>query len=571
VNFLAILKLRSLRENAQPLALIGLAVILLGIHNGNIPFWDQDEAAYGGFALQMHKTGEWWIPDFLWSELHRKPPLQFWLMAGAMQLWGWGEWAARLPSGLAVLVTGIVVWRWGRDIWGEAIARRAMGLLFTSLLLPVFGKVALTDSLLVALETVAMVAMIRAVMTPHWSWSLWLWGAVALGVLTKGPPILVLVLGSWGLWWLGSGFAKADHGANGHRPRLTALRPWLFAPLSLIPFGVWLALTYQEDGGEFARWLWDWYIAHRVGGGVVFGQWGLPGYYLLLFILTFLPWFPWLWAALIDQAQTWRSPKQLPLTAWIVAGWLIYELLPSKLPSYALGGYPAVALLIAQASTMPKLIPRIRWARGLSLLLSLILSLALLLVKRWIPIPFWALLLTAILSLITATLIYRALARGAMRAAFYGGMVQGATILLCVWGLILPLILPQLQGSQQVAKVATNGDRPAMIVFAEDFNLPSLALYVALGDRPFTVFSGTTAQLAQAFRADPAPVVISRRPEQVTQLRQQIPKLQAQAVTAWFDTLGQPQTYWVLRNGADAESPNVPDESSPATKPIPPA
>ncbi|TVQ51049.1 MAG: hypothetical protein EA366_16010, partial [Spirulina sp. DLM2.Bin59] len=192
-----------LRGVARPLTLIGLAVILLWLHNDDMPFWDQDEAAYAGFALQMHTTGQWWIPDFLWSELHRKPPLQFWLMAGAMQGLGWGEFAARLPSSTAVVATGIVVWRWGRGIWGEAIAQRAMGLIFASLLLPLFGKVALTDGLLVGLETVAMLAMLRAILTPHWSWSVWLWGAVALGVLTKGPPILILVLGSWGLWWLG--------------------------------------------------------------------------------------------------------------------------------------------------------------------------------------------------------------------------------------------------------------------------------------------------------------------------------------------------------------------------------
>lgn len=545
MNFLAILTLRSLRENAQPLALIGLAVLLLGIHNGDIPFWDQDEAAYGGFALQMHKTGEWWIPDFLWSELHRKPPLQFWLMAGVMQLWGWGEWAARLPSSLAVLVTGIVVWQWGRVIWGEAIARRAMGLIFTALLLPLFGKVALTDGLLVGLETVAMLAMIRAILTPHWSWSLWLWGAVALGVLTKGPPILVLLLGSWGLWWLGAG--------AGDKSALMAMRPWLFAPLSLIPFGLWLALTHQQDGGNFARWLWDWYIVHRVGGGVVFGQWGLPGYYLLLFILAFLPWFPWLWAALIYQGQTWRSPEQLPLTAWLVAGWLIYELLPSKLPSYALGAYPAVAIAIAQVSWLPMVIPWVRWARGLSLFLSFGFSLALILVSGWIAIPVWALALTALLSCTGAILVYQALERGAVQAAFNWGMVQGAMILFGVWGLILPLILPELRGSQQVADLATVGDAPGMIVFAEDFYLPSLALYVALGDRPFTAFAGNTADLAEALQAAPASVVISRRSEQVTQLRQQVPNLQTQGVTAWFDTLGQSQTYWVLRNAADAE------------------
>lgn len=556
------LKFPWLRGNIRPLTLIGLAVVLLWLHNGDMPFWDQDEAAYAGFALEMPKTGQWWIPDFLWSELHRKPPLQFWLMAGAMQSFGWGEFGARLPSSVAVLATGIVVWRWGKEIWGEAIAQRAMGLIFTSLLFPLFGKVALTDSLLVSLETVAMLAMIRAILTPHWVWPWWLWGAVALGVLTKGPPILVLVLGSWGLWWLGAG--------AGDRCALIALRPWLFAPLSLIPFGIWLALTAAQDGGNFAHWLWDWYIAHRVSGGVVFGQWGLPGYYLLLFILAFLPWFPWLWAALIYQAGAWKLPEQLPLTAWLAAGWLLYELLPSKLPSYALGAYPTVAILIAQASWMPMLMTWVRWARGLSLLLAVGFGLAVMALGGWIPIPFWGLGLTAMVWLAGAILSHRALEQGKFQAAFNWGIAQGMLLLFCFWGIILPLMLPQLRGSQQVAAVALAGDPPTTILFAENFNLPSLAIYVTLSDRPFATFSGTTVELAQTLSADSAPVVISRRPEQVAQLRQRVAALQSQPITAWFDTLGQPQTYWVLRKTADAESPSVSDESFPATKLIPP-
>ncbi|TVQ51993.1 MAG: hypothetical protein EA366_14575, partial [Spirulina sp. DLM2.Bin59] len=327
-------------------------------------------------------------------------------------------------------------------------------------------------------------------------------------------------------------------------------RPWLFAPLSLIPFSLWLALTFTVDRGAFARWLWDWYIAHRASGGVVFGQWGLPGYYLLLFILAFLPWFPWLWAALIYQVGAWKLPEQLPLTAWLAAGWLIYELLPSKLPSYALGAYPAVAILIAQASLMPKLTPGVRWARGLSLLLAIAFGLAVVAVGRWIPIPFWGLGLMVMVWLGGAILSHRALDQGKFQAAFNWGMVQGMLLLFCLWGIVVPLILPQLRGSQQVAAVALGENSPTAILFAEEFNLPSLALYVALGDRPFTPFAGTTAELAQALSADPAPVVISRRPEQVAQLRQQLTTIEAQPITAWFDTFGQPQTYWVLRKMA---------------------
>ena len=43
--------------------LLGIIALLL-VNNGSIPFWDQDEAAYAGFAYQMNETGNWQFHSF---------------------------------------------------------------------------------------------------------------------------------------------------------------------------------------------------------------------------------------------------------------------------------------------------------------------------------------------------------------------------------------------------------------------------------------------------------------------------------------------------------------------------
>jgi|688.fasta_scaffold558609_2 hypothetical protein len=43
--------------------LLGIIALLL-VNNGSIPFWDQDEAAYAGFAYQMNETGNWQFHKF---------------------------------------------------------------------------------------------------------------------------------------------------------------------------------------------------------------------------------------------------------------------------------------------------------------------------------------------------------------------------------------------------------------------------------------------------------------------------------------------------------------------------
>jgi 4-amino-4-deoxy-L-arabinose transferase-like glycosyltransferase len=54
-----------------------LFTILLFINNDSLALWEQDEAAYAGFAYNMVEREQYLIPDFEWSWPHRKPPYFF--------------------------------------------------------------------------------------------------------------------------------------------------------------------------------------------------------------------------------------------------------------------------------------------------------------------------------------------------------------------------------------------------------------------------------------------------------------------------------------------------------------
>jgi 4-amino-4-deoxy-L-arabinose transferase-like glycosyltransferase len=73
-----------------------------------------------------------------------------------------------------------------------------------------------------------------------------------------------------------------------------------------------------------------------------------PGYYLLLFWLTFWPAAP---LAAVAAPAIWRHRAELPLRfllAWAVPCWIVFELVVTKLPHYVLPLYPAIAILIAR-------------------------------------------------------------------------------------------------------------------------------------------------------------------------------------------------------------------------------
>jgi 4-amino-4-deoxy-L-arabinose transferase-like glycosyltransferase len=321
------------------------------LFNHDISLWDSDEAAYAGFAQQMLDSGDWVTPHYQWSRIHRKPPLHFWTIAVSFRMLGANEFALRLPSVLAVWLTCASLWWFGRRLFGEDRAAWAAMILASSLGIQLLAKVALTDATLLLFQTTAVLGLLRYIDRPHVRWLLMLWASVALGVLVKGPPVLILIGGLWA--WL-----LAFHP---RRRNLIGTHPWLFLPVALLPAGAWMYLSWARDEGRLLAFLYEWYVARRVGGDVL-GQTGPPGYHLVVLLISFAAWMPFLWMAIGERIRTWRhplSPNQIAVTGWLVFGWLFFELMSSKSPSYALAAHPAWALAIApQLCRRAPLFPR---------------------------------------------------------------------------------------------------------------------------------------------------------------------------------------------------------------------
>lgn len=309
------------------------------LFNHDISLWDDDEAAYAGFGQQMLASGDWVNPHFQWAGIHRKPPLHFWTVAITFRILGVNEFALRLPSVLAVWFTCASLWWFGRRLFGEDRAAWAATILASSFVIPFFGKVALTDATLLLFQTTAVLGLLNYIHEPHFRWNLLLWMSVALGVLAKGPPIVILIGGLWA--WL-----LIFHP---QRRNLIGTHPWLFFPLALLPLGTWIYLSWLRDDGRLLTFLYKWYVLRRIGGSVLL-QTGPPGYHLAILLISFAPWMPFLWMAVGERIRAWRhpwSPNQIALAGWMVFGWLFFEAMSSKAPSYALAAQPAWALAIA--------------------------------------------------------------------------------------------------------------------------------------------------------------------------------------------------------------------------------
>lgn len=321
-----------------------LAFILLSGNTHSLT--DQDEAAYAGFAKQMIESGNWVTPEFMWSEVHRKPPLHFWNIALSYKVFGVNEFAVRFSSALFVLLTCLLVFVAGKKIVGQRIALLWVIVLSTSLLVPVLGKISVTDSTLLFFTTACAFSFYFVLQQRAWKWVLVFWVSFALALLTKGPPVVLFALGLSGLLLV----------LHPNRRNLILFHPWFFLPLALLPLLAWGYATMQYDQGKFVQWMIDWYILKRVGGSV-FGQSGFPGMHLLMIILFFIPWLlflPHAFKALLTQL--FKDKKEgLFFSAWFVAGWFVFELSPSKLPAYVVAAHVPLAFFIARVAAEQKL------------------------------------------------------------------------------------------------------------------------------------------------------------------------------------------------------------------------
>ena len=113
-----------------------------------------------------------------------------------------------------------------------------------------------------------------------------------------------------------------------------------------------------------------------------------PFAYLLLSLVTFWPGSLLLVPAILDGWRRRETPAARFLLAWLVPAWVFLELVPTKLPHYALPLYPALALLAARAVVDHAGPPTASWQRRLDLAVKAIWALiSLLLAALLIGLP----------------------------------------------------------------------------------------------------------------------------------------------------------------------------------------
>jgi len=395
-----------------------VAAVVAFANLGGAGLWDEDESRNAACAAEMLARNDWVVPMFNGELRTAKPALLYWWQIASYQIFGINEFAARVPSALFSVLTCLAVWWIGRQLYSARVGLLAGIMLATSLMFTVAARAATPDGGLILGVTLTLALYVascsgrepgsfgKSTVIPSTWWQMALvFAAMGWSMLAKGPVGVMLPSAIMGLFAaLVRSRAAVELNAkqesrvddsvdaavaeitpepsparsawNGLAQRtsqfLLAIGPvaWAFRPL----FGLavialvaapWYVWVHARTNGEWTQaFFWNENLnrfqqpMERHGGAII--------YYLPAILIGFFPWSLFVvWAVVTAARQAWRggalAKSQLFLLCWIGVWIGLFSLAGTKLPSYVLPAYPALALLTAALLdgwlTQPGLIP----------------------------------------------------------------------------------------------------------------------------------------------------------------------------------------------------------------------
>jgi len=311
-----------------------------------------DEGRYAEIAREMATTGDWITPRLNDLKYFEKPPLQYWLGALTFDVFGVNEWTARLPTAIAGLLAVVAV-----GFTGARLAGRDAGAYAALALLGCVWHVGLShllslDGLLAFWMTVALCAFLLAQRdglgrAQARNAMLACYAALAAATLTKGlvaPAVAGAALVLYTLVTRDTGPWRRLHPVAGVVVFLLVAAPWFVLVSARNPEFARFFFIHEH----FERFLTE--THNRTGEWWYFVPW---------FVLGLMPWLL-VWLVALPRAIV-RAPRNANGFSWarfclVWAAFIIvfFSLSGSKLPSYILPMFPALALVIGfELTRMP--------------------------------------------------------------------------------------------------------------------------------------------------------------------------------------------------------------------------
>lgn len=360
---------QKLAENWQ---WTGLCLVLMMSTIYSRPLIPIDETRYLSVAWEMWHSNDFLIPHINGAPYSHKPPLLFWLIHLSWLLFGVGEWSGRLVGPLFAFGSIALTVQLGKILWpaNKAVRLAAPFILLGTFVWSLYGSLTMFDALLTFISLLALISIWEArrktTIFPWFCLSV----TIGLGILAKGPIILLYVL------------PPALLAPVWSKKNTMSWRKWYVFLLVTLFAGIGIALCWAipaaiAGGEEYRQAI---LFSQTAGRMVKAFAHSRPFYwYVLLLPLLCLPWFFWLPAWRGWKKKSFDNATRFCLCAVLPAFFLL-SWVSGKQIHYILPLLPIISLLIAHTvTTVPK---RTQYDRVPLLVIFLVLSLTLMIVPQ---------------------------------------------------------------------------------------------------------------------------------------------------------------------------------------------
>ena len=285
----------------------------------------------------MLESGDWIQPRFNHVRFYEKPPLTYWSVAAAYRVFGFTEFASRLPSALAYIGTVLVTCLLAFELVGSGTAPLA-GLIYATSLGPfLFGRFLFTDTLLVFWLSVSLLGLARMTRRPaSRAGPLMFYLGASLAGLTKGLIGLLFPFAAAAAYTL----------LVGGRSFVRRLRPWMGASIVAIVFLPWHVRLAWKDPAFLSFYFVNEHLDRFLGRRepVNYTPLSVPAFWTSTLLWLF-PWFLFLPSALPRRDGRWS--RRLALAwIWSIGIVVFFTLTGSRMEYYALPAFPALAVIL---------------------------------------------------------------------------------------------------------------------------------------------------------------------------------------------------------------------------------
>ncbi len=416
-----------------------LWLLLLIIPLFNRTFLQIDETRYVTVAWEMWIQGDRLVPSLNGEAYHHKPPLLFWFMHLGWAVFGVNEWSPRLISGLFSLGSLWLTALIARQLWPQhpQIAQYAPLILLSCFLWSLFTSATMFDMMLAFFTLLGMVAIISAWQKREMKVGL-LGIAIGLGILTKGPVILLhlLPIALFAPWWQRVFRVFSKNSVS------ESWQFWYLGILGNVILGVLIALAWAIPAGfvggeEFRQAIFWGQTANRLVNS--FAHQHPLWWYLSLLPVVLFPWLLWLplWRG-FSQIHKYLNDSGVRFCLfWFVFVFTAFSLISGKQLHYLLPILPAFALLTAYILVKHPVENRY-WDRLFPGLIIMIMGVLLIIAPDLYPkmrVPFWVTQISALPGIILLIL-------GGVLLVWKLSLIKQRLFLISTIAILFSLIFP---------------------------------------------------------------------------------------------------------------------------------